>query len=45
MTRRYFLDNGLVQGDAGIKLENAVAAMLLKHCHQRQDADSTNAPT
>ena len=35
----YFLDTGLVQGDAGIKLENAVAAMLLKHCHQRQDAE------
>jgi uncharacterized protein len=35
----YFLDTGLVQGDEGIKLENAVAAMLLKHCHQRQDAE------
>ena len=35
----YFLDTGLVNGDAGIKLENAVAAMLLKHCHHRQDAE------
>ena len=35
----YFFDTGLVQGDAGIKLENAVAAMLLKHCHHRQDAE------
>jgi uncharacterized protein len=35
----YFLDNGLVNGDAGAKLENAVAAMLLKHCHYRQDAE------
>ncbi len=35
----YFLDTGLVRGDAGIKLENAVAAMLLKHCHHRQDAE------
>lgn len=35
----YFLDNGLVKGDAGTRLENAVAAMLLKHCHYRQDAE------
>ncbi len=35
----YFLDTGLVKGDEGIKLENAVAAMLLKHCHYRQDAE------
>jgi predicted AAA+ superfamily ATPase len=35
----YFLDTGLVIGDAGAKLENAVAAMLLKHCHHRQDAE------
>ena len=35
----YFLDTGLVNGGAGIKLENAVAAMLLKHCHHRQDAE------
>jgi uncharacterized protein len=35
----YFLDTGLVIGDEGVKLENAVAAMLLKHCHYRQDAE------
>ena len=35
----YFLDTGLVNGDEGLKLENAVAAMLLKHCHYRQDAE------
>ncbi len=35
----YFLDTGLVKGDAGIKLENAVASMLQKHCHHRQDAE------
>ena len=35
----YFLDTGLVKGDAGIRLENTVAAMLLKHCHHRQDAE------
>ena len=35
----YFLDTGLVIGDDGLKLENAVAAMLLKHCHYRQDAE------
>jgi len=35
----YFSDSGLVIGDAGAKLENAVAAMLLKHCHHRQDAE------
>ena len=35
----YLLDTGLVDGDAGTKLENAVATMLLKHCHHRQDAE------
>lgn len=35
----YFLDTGLVIGDAGARLENAVAAMLLKHCHHRQDSE------
>ncbi|WP_301102663.1 ATP-binding protein [Propionivibrio sp.] len=33
----YFFDTGLVRGDAGIRFENAVAAMLLKHVHFRQD--------
>lgn len=34
----YFFDIGLVRGDEGTRLENAVAAMLLKHVHFRQDA-------
>ena len=34
----YFFDTGLVQGDDGLRLENAVAAMLLKHVHFQQDA-------
>lgn len=34
----YFFDSGLVRGDAGIRFENAVAAMLLKHVHFRQDS-------
>lgn len=33
----YFFDTGLVRGDDGIRLENAVATMLLKHVHFRQD--------
>lgn len=35
----YFFDTGLVRGDAGARLENAVAAMLLRHAHYRQDAE------
>ncbi len=35
----YFFDTGLVRGDQGIRLENAVAAMLLKHVHFRQDSE------
>lgn len=34
----YFFDTGLVRGDEGVRLENAVAAMLLKHVHFQQDA-------
>ena len=34
----YFFDTGLVRGDAGVRFENAVAAMLLKHAHFQQDA-------
>ena len=34
----YFFDTGLVRGDDGIRLENAVAAMLLKHVHFLHDA-------
>ena len=29
----YFFDNGLVQGDDGVKFENLVACHLLKHVH------------
>ncbi|BCB27874.1 ATPase [Sulfurimicrobium lacus] len=35
----YFFDTGLVKGDAGARLENAVAAMLLRHAHYRHDAE------
>jgi len=35
----YFFDTGLVRGDQGVRLENAVAAMLLKHAHFRQDSE------
>jgi len=35
----YFFDTGLVRGDDGMRLENAVAAMLLKHVHFEQDAN------
>lgn len=38
----YFFDTGLVRGDAGVHFENAVAAMLLKHAHFRQDAQGKN---
>jgi predicted AAA+ superfamily ATPase len=34
----YFFDTGLVKGDQGARLENAVAAMLLKHVHFLQDS-------
>jgi predicted AAA+ superfamily ATPase len=34
----YFFDTGLVRGDDGLRLENAVATMLLKQTHYRQDA-------
>lgn len=39
----YFFDTGLVNGDTGIRLENAVAAMLLKHVHYRQDVLGNSA--
>lgn len=35
----YFFDTGLVKGDGGARLENAVAAMLLRHAHYRHDAE------
>lgn len=34
----YFFDNGLVRGDQGVRLENAVACMLLKQAHFLQDS-------
>lgn len=34
----YFFDTGVVRGDAGVRFENAVAAMLLKQVHYQQDA-------
>ena len=34
----YFYDIGLVRGDEGLRLENAVAAMLLKHVQFHTDA-------
>lgn len=33
----YFFDTGLVRGDQGLLLENALAGMLLKHVHFLQD--------
>jgi uncharacterized protein len=33
----YFFDTGAVRGDAGARLENAVATMLLKHCQHLND--------
>lgn len=39
----YFFDTGLVLGDDGVRLENAIAAMLLKHVHFRQDARGKSA--
>ncbi len=34
----YFFDTGLVQGDDGVRFENACAAMLLRHAHFLQDS-------
>lgn len=34
----YFFDTGVVRGDDGVRFENAVACMLLKHTHFMQDA-------
>jgi uncharacterized protein len=34
----YFFDTGLVRGEQGVVLENAVAGMLLKHVHFLQDS-------
>jgi len=35
----YFFDTGYVRGDAGVKWENACAAMLFKHCQFEQDVN------
>lgn len=34
----YFFDTGVVRGDDGVRFENAVAGMLLKHAQYEQDA-------
>lgn len=34
----YFFDTGLVRGDKGVRLENAVAGMLLKHANFQRDS-------
>lgn len=39
----YFYDTGLARGNDGARLENAVAAMLLKHVHFLQDAKGKDA--
>ena len=38
----YFYDNGMVQGDEGVKLENLVACALLKEIQRAQDVDGAN---
>jgi predicted AAA+ superfamily ATPase len=38
MPKLYFYDTGLVRGDEGARLENAVAAMLLKHVQFLSDS-------
>ena len=38
----YFYDNGMVQGDAGTRLENLVACALFKEIHRAQDVDGEN---
>jgi len=38
----YFYDNGVVQGDNGVKLENLVACALLKEIHRAQDIEGEN---
>ena len=39
----YFFDTGLVRGDQGVRLENAVAGMLLKQVHFVQDSAGREA--
>ena len=39
----YFFDTGLVRGNQGVRLENAMAAMLLKQMHFLQDSAGKEA--
>jgi predicted AAA+ superfamily ATPase len=39
----YFLDTGLVRGNQGVRLENAVAGMLLKHTQFLEDSTGKEA--
>jgi predicted AAA+ superfamily ATPase len=39
----YFFDTGLVRGDQGVRLENAMAGMLLKQAHFFQDSAGREA--
>ena len=39
----YFFDTGLVKGDDGVRFENAVAGMLLRHVHWQQDTQAADA--
>lgn len=43
MPKVYFYDTGLVRGNYGVKLENATAAMLLKHVHFLRDSQGREA--
>jgi predicted AAA+ superfamily ATPase len=42
MPKLYFYDTGLVRGDDGVRLENAVAGMLLKHVQFLTDSQGQN---
>jgi predicted AAA+ superfamily ATPase len=42
MPKLYFYDTGLVRGDDGVRLENAVAGMLLKHVQFLADSQGQN---
>lgn len=39
----YYFDTGLVRGDDGVRFENAVAAMLLRHVHHQEDVRGRHA--
>lgn len=38
----YFYDNGMVDGDNGVKLENLIACSLIKTIHYQQDVNGMN---